>query len=121
MSEPSSPEELFDGHPLGYRIYQAVADIVHAFGDVEERATKSQVAFRCRRGFAFVWRPGQYVRSDVPAVLSIALPRRLDSPRIKSVVHPSSRVWMHHLELASVDDIDDEVTAWLTEAFAAAE
>jgi hypothetical protein len=120
MSEPSSPEELFNDHPLGYQLYQAAAEVIEGFGDVEQRATKSQVAFRARRGFAFVWRPGQYVHSDVPAVLTIALPRQVTSPRIKEVVHVSDRVWMHHLELATVDDIDDEVIAWLTEAFAAA-
>jgi hypothetical protein len=120
MSEPSSPEELFDGHPLGYQLYQAAAEVIDGFGDVEQRATKSQVAFRARRGFAYVWRPGQYVKSDVPAVLSIALPRRLQSPRVKSAVQVSGRVWMHHLELSAVDDIDDEVVGWLMQAFDAA-
>jgi hypothetical protein len=120
MSQPSSPEQLFSGHPLGLKLYQAAAEVIEAFGDVEQRATKSQVAFRVKRGFAFVWRPGQYVNSEVPAVLSIALPRRVNSPRVKSVVHVSDRVWMHHLELSAVDDIDDEVVAWLMEAFDAA-
>jgi|SRR5690554_4659312 len=120
MGEMSSPEALFHGHPLGYQLYQAAARVIQEFGEVELRATKSQVAFRARRGFAYVWRPGQYVRSDVPAVLSIALPRRLRSPRFKEVVHVSDRVWMHHLELSAVEDIDDEVVAWLTEAYDAA-
>jgi hypothetical protein len=120
MSEPSTPEELFNGHPLGLRLYRAVADVIGEFGDVGQSATKSQIAFRARRGFAFVWRPGQYVHSEVPAVLSIALPRRLQSPRIKAIAHVSERVWMHHLELSTVGDIDDEVVAWLTEAFDAA-
>ena len=120
MSEASTPEALFEGRPLGYEFYQAATRVIEQFGDVERRATKSQVAFRRRRGFAYVWRPGQYVDSEVPAVLSIALPRQLRSPRFKSVVHPSDRVWMHHLELSTVDDIDDEVVAWLREAFDAA-
>jgi len=120
MTEPSTPEELFNGHPLGLLLYRSVAEQVEALGDVESRATKSQVAFRARRGFAFVWRPGQYIQSEVPAVLSIALPRRLQSPRIKSVAHVSDRVWMHHLELSAVDDVDDEVVTWLREAFDAA-
>jgi hypothetical protein len=120
MSEPSTPEELFSGHPLGHQLYQAAAAVIEKFTEVEERATKSQIAFRARRGFAYVWRPGQYVKSDVPAVLSIALPRRLRSPRFKSVVHVSNRVWLHHLELWAVEDIDDEVVGWLREAFDAA-
>jgi len=120
MGEPSTPEELFSGHRLGLALYRAVASVVEAFGEVEQRATKSQVAFRSKRGFAYVWRPGQYVNSDVPAVLSIAFPRELESPRVKAVVQVSQHLWMHHLELAAVADIDDEVVAWLQEAFDAA-
>ena len=71
---------------------------------------------RRRRGFAYVWRPGQYVGSDVPAVLSIALPQEVSSERFKSVVHPSPTVWMHHLELDRPADVDDEVVGWLREA-----
>jgi hypothetical protein len=117
MSEASTPEEIFAGYPLGLQLYRTTADAVMALGEVEERATKSQVAFRVRRGFAYVWRPGQYVKSDVPAVLSIALPRRLESPRVKSAVQVSNGLWMHHIELSTTDDIDDEVVAWLAEAF----
>ena len=79
--------------------------------------TRSQIAFRRRTGFAFVWRPGQYVTSDVPAVLSIALPHEVASDRFKSVVHPSTGVWMHHLELREVGQVDDEVRGWLVEAY----
>lgn len=123
MSRPSTPEELFAGHPLGLELYRAVADAITAVAGgetVEVRPTLSQVAFRRGRGFAYVWRPGQYLPSDVPAVLSIALPRKLASRRIKQVAHPSNRVWMHHLELHQVADVDEEVRGWLRDAFAAA-
>ena len=82
--------------------------------------TKSQVAFRRDQGFAYVWRPGQYVASDVPAVLSIALPFEVESDRFKEVVHPSAHVWMHHLELRGTDEVDDEVRGWLELAHAEA-
>lgn len=82
--------------------------------------TKSQVAFRSRRGFAHVWRPGQYVDSEVPAVLSIALPREVTSARFKEVAHPSTHVWMHHIELHEASELDDQVLGWLTEAYASA-
>jgi hypothetical protein len=47
---------------------------VSTIGDASVIVTKSQAAFWCRKGFAYVWRPGQYVDSDVPAALSIAQP-----------------------------------------------
>ncbi len=49
-------------------------------------------------------------------MLSIALPRRIESARFKEVVNPSPGVWMHHLELHAADDLDLEVLDWLREA-----
>ena len=64
--------------------------------------------------------PRPVLRSDVPAVLSIALPEPVDSPRIKETVHPSARVWMHHIELRRPADVDAEIVGWLSRAHAAA-
>lgn len=114
------PEDLFDGFPEGLEIYHAVQQAVFALGEASVRVTKSQVAFRRSKGFAYVWRPGQYIASDVPAVLSIALPTELSSDRFKEVAHPSPKVWMHHIELRDVDQVDDEVCAWLAQAYATA-
>ena len=116
--EGASPAEFFAGSPTGLAIHDRVAGLVAAMGDVESRVSRSQVAFRHGRGFAYVWRPGQYVRSDLPAVLSIALPHAVASPRFKEVVHPSPQVWMHHLEIDDVSQVDDEVHGWLREAWA---
>jgi hypothetical protein len=113
-------EEYFDGSPRGLELFDAVAGVIASIGPAEIRVTKSQVAFRRRRGFAYVWRPGQYVRSDIPAVLSIALPGRLDSERFKAVAHPAAKVWMHHLELVDPGQVDAEVVGWLAEAYRAA-
>lgn len=113
-------QEFFDGSPRGLELYRTVAEVVSALGDVEVRVTKSQIAFRHHKGFAYVWRPGRYVTSDVPMVLSIALPTPLRSTRFKEVAHPAPRVWMHHLELLDATDVDDELRGWLADAFAAA-
>jgi hypothetical protein len=111
---------FFAGHPDGQGVAAAVAQAVESVGPHEVRVSRSQVAFRHRTGFAYLWRPGQYVTSDVPAVLSIALPREVASPRWKEVVHPAPRTWMHHLELRLPDEVDGEVRAWLVEAYDAA-
>ncbi len=116
-----TPELFFAGSPLGLRLFREVEEAVAALGEASIRVTRSQIAFRRRRGFAYVWRPGQYVRSEVPAVLSIALRRAVRSPRIKEVAHPSAKVWMHHIELVDPGEINDELRAWLAEAYAAAE
>jgi hypothetical protein len=118
--EELTPATLFEGAPDTLALYAAVADAVAAIGGAEVRVTKSQVALRRRRGFAYVWRPGQYLKSGVPAVLSIVLPHQVGSGRFKEVAHPSAKVWMHHLELDDPAEIDDEVLVWLTQAYQSA-
>jgi hypothetical protein len=111
------PGDLFDGHPVALAALDRVRSILEALGPVEVRTAKSHVAFRRRRSFAYLWRPGQYLaRPTAAVVLSFALGRRDDSLRFKEVVHPSPRHWMHHLEINDVHDIDEEVVAWLREA-----
>ncbi|HZW43881.1 MAG TPA: DUF5655 domain-containing protein [Dermatophilaceae bacterium] len=113
-----NPEEFFAGHDLALAVFEKVRSVVEQQGQVEIRTSKSQVAFRRRRGFAYLWLPGQYLaRPDAEVVLSVALGRPDDSPRFKEVVHPAAAHWMHHLEINDWDEIDDEVTGWLREAF----
>lgn len=100
------------------RIYRALATRIFALGgEIESRVSKSQVAFSAGAAFAFAWRPGVYVKSDVPVVASFALGREVSSHRIKEVAHPSTHRWMHHVELRSVADVDDELIGWIEEAY----
>lgn len=117
---PSTPEEVFADSPTGLAIHRRVLERLAGL-EVEVRATRSQVALRHRSAFAYLWFPGRYVRSNVPAVLSLALPERLDSTRFKQVGNPSPGVWMHHLELDDPAQVDDEVLAWLRDAYDAAD
>lgn len=120
VSGESTPEEVFSGSPRGLELFRALVELLSVPKPPAVHATKSQVAFREKRGYAYLWWPGRYVDSTVPAVLSIALPRRIESDRFKEVVNPSPGVWMHHLELHSLDELDTEVLDWLREAREAA-
>jgi Domain of unknown function (DUF5655) len=112
------PEELFAGHPLALTVFVRVHSVLARLGPVDVRTTRSQVAFRRGRGFAYLWLPGQYLaKPAAEVVLSIALGRHEPSPRFKEVVRPSPKHWMHHLEINDAADIDDEVVGWLREAF----
>lgn len=94
--EERTPDAFFDGFSDGLALYDAVAQAIRGIGDAPVRVTKSQIAFRRRRGFAYVWRPAQYLRSDVPAVLSIALPHEVVSDRLTSVARPAPGVDAPH-------------------------
>ena len=87
-------------------------------GDYEQRVTKSQVAFRRRVGFAWVWIPGKYLRGQIaPLVLTIDLPRHDGSPGWKEIVEPRPGRFTHHLELRDAEQIDGEVLGWIREAW----
>ena len=115
-------EDFLAASSLGLSVLGRVREVLaESHPDVTERVGRSQVAFRRRRGFAYLWMPGQYLRNPrAEVVLSLALPSRLDSPRFAEVVHPASAIWMHHLDVHATADVDDEVAAWLVHAADAA-
>ena len=83
--------------------------------------TKSQIAFRRRKAFAWVWIPGKYLRGrTAPLVLTFVFRSRNASPRWKEIVEPAAGRFTHHLELYRTEDIDEEVLGWLREAWDAA-
>jgi hypothetical protein len=123
-------DDFFRGRDESRRIFDALRAAVEAVGPVELRVTKSQVAFRKvpaqlrGRGiaFAWAWMPDVYLGpGHAPLVLTVALRRRDSSPRWKQVVEPVPGRFTHHLELYSPGEIDDEVRAWLAEAWQAAQ
>jgi hypothetical protein len=118
-----SLDEFFaDREPESRELFELVRAAVESIGPAEMRATKSQVVFGRRIGFAWVWIPGQYLRGEMPPlVLAIGLLRRDDSPRWKQVVEPYRGHFLHHLELFSAGQIDGEVVGWLREAWEQAE
>jgi hypothetical protein len=66
-----------------------VTDVIDGLGEAEVRVSKSQIAFRARRGFAYVWRPGRYVDNDVQP----------------------------YLEIRDLGQVDEEVARWLRDAY----
>lgn len=112
-----TPEEYFDGHQDSARLFEVVKRAIAAIGPAEICASKSQIAFRRRVNFAFVWIPALYLERGAPLVLTVGLRRRSHSPRWKQVVEPSPGHFTHHLELREPDDVDAEVRGWLREAW----
>jgi hypothetical protein len=113
-----TPEEFLGESALGRAVFETVSGMVSPFGGVAIETTRSQIAFRRRRGFALIWLPGMYLaRPQAEVVLSIALDRAVASPRFKEIAHPSAGIWQHHLEVRSVAELDDEVRSWLRAAY----
>lgn len=114
-------DEFFGDKIESRQLFDALLGLIDAIGPAEIAVTKSQVVFRRRRPFAWAWMPGKYLRGKVaPLVLSIAFQKRHPSPRWKSIVEPAPGRFMHHLELHSIADLDNEVAEWLRAAWEAA-
>ena len=91
--------------------FDAVLDVVRSLGPVEVLPERSRIALHRRMSFAaFVprrrWLDGHVV-----------LAGRLDSPRFRKVEVYSPRNVLHAFRLASPDDVDAEVVAWLAAAY----
>lgn len=113
--------EFFAEVPLGAHAFGWMSGVVAGLGPAVVRLTSTQVAFRRRIGFAWIWLPGTWLaHPDAPVVLSLGLREANDSPRWKQVVEPYPGRWMHHLEVHDLADLDDEVAGWVTKAYTAA-
>lgn len=110
-------DEFFTGFEPSRPLFDALVEAIHARGPAEIAVSKSQVAFRDGKAFAWAWLPDRYLGGGhAPLVVSVALPRHDHSPRWKQVVEPAPGRFMHHLEVRESGEIDGEVRAWLAEA-----
>jgi hypothetical protein len=111
-------EQFFAGHEDSRDIFEALRHALALIGPAQLRVSKSQVSFRRRKAFAWAWMPGMYLRvPGPPLVLTVALHGRDASPRWKEIIEPYPGRLIHHLELRSTAEVDDEVRAWLQEAW----
>ena len=119
MADPDASLAGFFGEAaLARRIFETILDAVQSCGPVQLRVGKSQVAFRRRVAFAWVWIPGRYLKGErPPLVLTLGLRRRDLSPRWKQVVEPYPGRFIHHIELSTPEQVDDELRALLEEAW----
>ena len=114
-------DEFFEGQEESWRLFDALGAVGSSIGVADLRVTKSQIAFRRRRDFAWAWIPGRYLGGrTAPLVLTLGFRQEDLSPRWKQVVEPAPGRFTHHSEVWYIDDIDDQVRDWLREAWLAA-
>lgn len=122
MPDPDASVAQFFGEDRPARkIFDTILAEIRLCGPVQLRVGKSQIAFRRRTAFAWVWIPGRYLKGNrPPLVLTLGLRRRDLSPRWKQVVEPYRGRFVHHMELSSPEQVDPEVRAFLAEAWSLA-
>ena len=114
-------DEFFLGYENSRPLFEAVHAALDGIGPTQLRVSKSQVAFWRRKPAARVWVPARYLRgTPAPLVLTLAFPQPDRSPRWKQIVEPAPGRFVHHLELRTTADLDEEVRQWLRAAWTAA-
>lgn len=111
--------DFFRNQPISQQLFDALLVLIGEIGQAELAVSKSQISFRRVKSFAYAWRPGQYLKGRrlAPLVLTLSFPQRDPSPRWKQVVEPVPGHFIHHLELYTTADLDEEVRAWLQSAW----
>ena len=109
--------EFFSGYEKSREIFDHLYQRIRQRVDFDLRITKSQITFVSGKPCAWVWIPARYLKGPdlAPLVLTLVLPYQHPSPRWKEIVEPRPGSFTHHLELYSIEDIDQEVEDWLTQ------
>lgn len=91
--------------------------MIHAFREralslpeVEERIHRTEVQYAVRRIFT-----AGFVRSH-RLEIAIDLLRDVDHRLLRDAFHTTQRVITHRFALSAVEDLDDEIIEWLSEA-----
>jgi len=92
-------------------IFWRLVELAERNGPVTVLPEKTRVAFQVRMSFAAVTPRRRWVDGHV------VLARRLKHPRFRRIDSFSPRNHVHHFRLARLDEVDDEVAAWLAEAY----
>ena len=114
-------DRFFAPFPASRVLFDALMTRLSA-RDVKTRVTKSEIALLVEdKVIARVWIPDRYLHGQhAPLVLTLSFGARDASPRWKEITEVRKGRFTHHLEIASPQEIDDEVLAWIDRAIVTA-
>jgi len=95
--------------------FERIVGLIRELGPVTVLPEKTRIAFQVRMSFAAVLPRKR--RLDGHVVLA----RRCEHPRFTKIEYVSPRNLVHHFRISGPADVDDEVRAWLVEAYAVGE
>jgi hypothetical protein len=93
-------------------LYQRFCQLVHECGPVHIAPAKTRIGFQVRMIFAAVNN-----LSDHALDAHVVLTRRLDGPRFRRIETMTSKCYVHHFRIESLEELDGEVKDWLCEAY----
>jgi hypothetical protein len=110
--KPLDPADQLAGKsPEVVAIYRRLVELAERSGPVTVLPQKTRIAFQVRMSFAAVTLRRRWVDGHV------VLARRLEHPRFRRIDSISPRNHVHHFRLVHPEEADEEVAAWLAEAY----
>jgi hypothetical protein len=111
---------FFDRLPRFLPVYAALKEMLAArYPEMTVRASKTQISFRSRYGFALVSLPYRR-KKEWPKeylLVSFGLPAQKHSPRIAASTEACPGRWTHHVLVERPEDLDAELLGWIDEAY----
>ena len=113
---------FFKEHPAALPVYEAFArKLAGALPDSNVRVQKTQITFSNRHVYACVSFLRVKKKVELPDsffVLTLGLPYALESERVAVKTQPYPGRWTTHFVISRLSDLDEELFAWVRQAYA---
>jgi len=116
MAETYSVGDHFvNKDPSVRALYDQLVSLLRTFGPVEEDPKKTSIHLNRKSALAGVETRKNYF------LLNVKSDHSIKSPRIEKAEQVSSKRFHHKVRISSLKDFDEELKAWLKEAYALSE
>ena len=116
---------FFDSHPEALPLYEALEEkIQETCPEMQKRVQKTQITFTGRYVFACASFLRAKRKADMPdpfITLTLGLPCPLESERAAALSEPYPGRWTVHIVIGKKEEIDEELTVWIRQAWIFAE
>ncbi|MCI7792612.1 DUF5655 domain-containing protein [bacterium] len=113
---------FFKEHPAALPVYEAFArKLAGALPNSNVRVQKTQITFSNRHVYACVSFLRVKKKAELPDsffVLTFGLPYALESERVAVKIEPYPGRWTTHFVISRLSDLDEELFAWVRQAYA---
>ena len=111
-------EEVLAEDRKAHKLFNLVTKYLISLGGVESATRKTQVSFKHRRAFAWIWLPQMWIKQQPRGsiTLTFGLDHQVRARRIKQSVEPYPGRYTHHVVITTADEFDAQVKRWLREA-----
>ena len=112
---------FFDGHASALPIFEAFEAMLRdRFPEAGKRVQKTQITYYHRHVFACVSFLRVKRKNELPdpyLVITLGLPEPLASGRAAVQTEPYPGRWTVHIVIGRPEEIDEELTAWVRQAY----